>query len=509
MNIIDEIAKAISPKWAFSRARFRTAHAAYEAAKPGRLRKSGADNSSGDALTSMSGAALRGYARQLEQNYDIAKGILDTLVNNIIGAHGISVEFMPRDKDGNIHTEFANDLLFAYKDWILNPEVTCEHDWASSQRISGRTWLRDGEMLTQMLAGPVAGLNHVSRVPFSLELIEADHMPFDYNDENKGITQGVERNAWGKPVAYHVFKVHPGGNTYNYNQTTKRISADNVLHPKITSRLRQARGVTILASVIRRLEDIKDYEESERVAARIAAAFTGYIKKGAAEDFDKSDSADKDRKFKLQPGMVFDNLQPGEEVGMIESNRPSSAVGPFLEIQKRAVASGVGGTYSSISKNYNGTYSAQRQELVEGWTGYSSATMLFVNQFVRPIVRRFINTAIASGIVTVPKDVNRMTIYDADYRGPSMPWINPKDEVAANEALERAGYKSAQMTIRERGGNPEEVRKQIKAWREENDSEGLIFTTDAKHDKGPALELVPIDDSRETNKPKEEDDDAE
>ena len=35
----------------------------------------------------------------------------------------------------------------------------------------------------------------------------------------------------------------------------------------------------MLHGVIIRLADLKDYEESERVAARIAAAFTMYIKK--------------------------------------------------------------------------------------------------------------------------------------------------------------------------------------------------------------------------------------
>jgi len=485
-NPLDKIIAFFSPQTAFNRAQFRGALAAYESAKPGRLRKNQADNSSGDAVVGRAGASLRGYARQLEQNYDFAKGVLTVLVNNTIGPAGISVEFQPKNNDGDIHTEFAQSLQDAFNNWILMPEVTGEHDWIAVQQLAGQTYFRDGELLTQLLLGKVPGLDHGTRVPFSIELIETDHLPFDYTDDSKGITQGVQRNAWGRPTAYHIYKQHPGDDRIYRDLITKVVPASRILHPKITTRIRQARGVSIFASVIRRLEDIKDYEESERVAARVAAAMTAYIKRGTADDYVKEDGSDKDRSFNIKPGMVFDGLLPGEDVGIISSDRPSTAVGGFIDIQMRGVGSGTGANFSSISKNYNGTYSSQRQELVEGWSNYLSGTMSFIGKFNRPIVRNFIDMAILSGVLRVPSDVNPLTIFDADYRGPSMPWIDPKKEVDANETLERAGYKSAQMIIRERGGNPKDVRKQIKQWREDNDEDKLVFTTDAKHDKSPA-----------------------
>ncbi|WP_415915300.1 phage portal protein, partial [Pseudomonas fragi] len=45
-------------------------------------------------------------------------------------------------------------------------------------------------------------------------------------------------------------------------------------------RIGQNRGQPLLHAVLIRLADIKDYEESERVAARISAALAMYIKKG-------------------------------------------------------------------------------------------------------------------------------------------------------------------------------------------------------------------------------------
>lgn len=488
MSKIDSIIKAVSPRWAYRREQYRRALAAYEGAAPGRLRKHGADNASGDTLMLKAGSAMRGYARQLEQNYDIAKGVLDVLVNNTIGATGITREPLPRRKDGTIHEEYAILLLLLWNDFVRRPEVTWELDYAAAERLAARTWYRDGELLVQLIEGFVPTLDHGTRVPFSIELIEADQLPFDLNDEAKGITQGVERNAWGRPRAYHVLKQHPGGMSWQYNITPKRVSADNMLHPKIAQRIKQARGVTIFAAVMRRLEDLKDYEESERIAARVAAALTGYIKKGNAENYVAPSDGAKDRTFGMKPGMIFDGLREGEEVGTIDSNRPSSLLTPFHDAMLRFTAAGTGAGYSSISRNYNGTYSAQRQELVEGYGHYQVLTNLFIAQFSRPIWERFVQMCVVSGLAPVPADLDINTIAAADFRGPAMPWIDPEKEAKANRLLERCGYKAAQQIIRERNGNPKDVMDQIARWRSEADKHNLVFESDPANDKGIPVE---------------------
>ena len=44
-------------------------------------------------------ADVRAQARYLERNHDIARGILRTMVNNIVGPEGVTVEFQPRRAD--------------------------------------------------------------------------------------------------------------------------------------------------------------------------------------------------------------------------------------------------------------------------------------------------------------------------------------------------------------------------------------------------------------------------
>lgn len=490
MNFIDKAISAFSPQWAFKRVQYRAALAAYEAGKAGRLRKDLPDNSSADALTEASGENLRGYARILDQNHDLSKGVLNTLVNNIVGPNGISIEPQPQDRRGRVIEPLANQLMDLWKDWSIRPEVTWCHDWATVERLICRTWLRDGEQLIQLLDGNIRTLDHGTRVRFSIELIEADLLPIDLDNEKQGIIQGVEKNTWGRPRAFHIYKEHPGDNNFRFSLETKRVPAEWMLHPKLVDRIRQTRGVSVFASVMRRLEDLKDYEESERIAARVAAAMTAFIKKGNPTDYVAPKSGKTDRHFSLKPGMVFDSLTVGEEVGTIQSNRPSILLEPFRNAMVRMISAGTGASYSSTAKDYNGSYSSQRQELVESWGNYESLMRLHVGMVTRPIWQAFVRSALFSGHVKIPRSLNPDTLYDADYLGPSMPWIDPDKETKANERAVRSGHASDQQIIRKRGGNPETVRRQIKQWRDKNDEDGLIFTTDPKHEMNLAKQAV-------------------
>lgn len=478
MNFLDKLIAPFSPGWAVERARDRRILAAYESAKNTRTRRNPKDNRSGDALTENASETLRGQARHLDQNHDIARGVLNCLVNNIVGAKGIGIEAQPKTLTGEIHKDFSHALQKAFKDWAKKPETTGEYTWSKTQRMMARSWLRDGEVIAKSLMGNIPALNHGTRVPYSIELLEADHIA-DITEAGKRITQGVERNAWGKPTYYHIYDEHPGG-SIGYLMKTRRVNADVIDHVKMVDRIRQARGVSVFASVMNRLNDIKDYEDSERVAARIAATMAVYIKKGAPDSYmpDDSTADDEGRLFPIAPGAVFDNLEPGEDIGTIDSNRPSALLQPFRDAMLKAVASGVSSSYSTISKNYDGTYSAQRQELVEQWVNYAVLADEFISMFIDKIWQRFVKIAVASGVVKVPTDIDMDTLFDAEYICQSMPWIDPAKESKAHETNIKLKIKSPQQIIRSAGGNPEETLDQFEKWEEELKKRQLSVETE-------------------------------
>lgn len=470
---LDRLIGWLSPAAAVRRAQARSILAYYEAARPDRLRKNRRATASANDDVLRAGVPMRQIARQLEQNYDLAVGVLNTLVVNIVGAQGIGVEPQPRQADGSIHAPLARQLMELHKEWRKRPEVTGQYDWPSAERILARTWLRDGEALLQLIGGAVPGLQHGTRVPFSVEMLEADYLPMDLNRDN--IVQGVELNAWGAAVAYHLYKVDPSDSLSALSaNATKRVSADRMLHIKLAHRIRQVRGVSVFASVLNRFDDLKDYEESERIAAKIAASMAAYIKKGAPDLYDPQQAGDDSpRQMQFRPGMVFDDLRPGEDIGMIDTNRPNPNLETYRSGQLRAIAAGTGPTFSSVARKYDGTYSAQRQELIEGYSVYSTLAAEFIARVSRPVYERFVAMAVASGAIQLPPDVRVESIADATYMPPAMPWIDPKKEAEAWSILEDRCYASGPEIIRKRGGNPMDVLEQQGRWLREKQDEGV------------------------------------
>lgn len=486
MQFIDRLIAHVDPLRAVRRAQARQVLAYYEAAKPDTQRKFHRDVRGPNQLADQAAVPLRTQMRHLERNHDLVVGALNALVNNTVGPTGIGIEFQPRRADGSIHAPYATALTEAWRDWQNRPEVTHQHSWSAAQRVLARSWFRDGEVFVQRLGGVVPLLDHGTRVPYSLELLEADFVPLDYNDVARNIRQGIQRNAWGRPTAYWVYKTHPGeGVVLPTARDLKPVSADSMLHLAERGRIGQYRGITRFASVIQRMGDIKDYEESERIAAKIAAMLTAYVKRQAPDgegympEIDPKTGQPIPRDINLQPGTIIDTLAVGEEIGLIDSKRPNPNLITFRNGQLRAFAAGVSASYSSISRNYDGTYSAQRQEMVEQWVHYAAMTDDFVGQIVRPVVADFVTAADLSRVVPRPRDVVAHTADDVLFVAPSMPWIDPAKEALAWLALVKAGFASEVEVIRRRGQSPDALLQQVAEWRRKCADLGLKFDSDA------------------------------
>jgi lambda family phage portal protein len=489
MNLLEKAIATLSPEWASKRLASKLLieqYQAYDASKPGRTRRTQVRNVSGDTAIHGHAESIRGQARYLDENHDIVTGILNTLEQKVVGPKGISIEPMPYTAAGEKAEELATQISKLWEVFSIAPDTTGEYSREEMERLVCRSWLRDGECFGKHVIGNVPNFKHNTSIPFSLELLESDYLPFSKTDLDNRMFQGIEKNNWGQPLAYHFYKNHPGdmrrlsyGRVNLMTAETIRVPAERVQHLKYVDRLRQGRGISILHAVITRLEDLKDYEESERVAARISAVLAAYIKKSGGHHGNHNGG---DRTISMAPGAVFDGLMPGEDVGTIQSNRPSALLQPFRDSMLRAVASGTRGTFSTISGQFDGNYSSQRQEMVEGYAGYETLQRMFITKWSKPIYRKFIDVVISAGLLNVPADVEMDSIYNALYFGPVMPWIDPDKESKSHERNVKAGFSTESEVIRKRGQNPQEVKAQRAKEVERNKELDLIFSSDARHE---------------------------
>lgn len=498
MNFIDRVVALYDPVRAVDRCKARTVLAHYEAAQPTRLRKKRADNTSPNNLVEKSARTLRNHARYLERNHDLSRGALRVMVNNIVGPGGIGIDPQPLRKDGTIHQEYAAALRAVYQRWRVRPEVTGRMSDSQMQRMVGYTWLRDGECFEQKVIGNAAGLVHGSELPFSLEVMEPDFVPLEYTDTSRSIRQGIQVNAWGRATGYHVFKGDPReGGSWISAGDMKVVPSANMIHVSTMDRLHQWRGVSEFASVLTRVEDLKDYEESERIAAKVAASLTAYVKRASPDGYDTAGMPTDEqgnlvpRDLQMRPGMILDNLAVGEEIGLIDSNRPNPNLVTWRAGQLRAYAAGIGGSYSSIARDYGGSYAAMRQELVEQWVHYAVLTDDFVSMHSQPVWQTIVAVAHLSGVLRIPPDVMPGTEADCLFLGQSMPWIDPLKEANSWLLLCQAGFASEVEVIRRRGGSPRDLLNQVAQWRTETADRGVSFTSNPATPAAGAPQMPP------------------
>jgi lambda family phage portal protein len=445
----------------------------HEATRPTRQRRLAVEQGSANRIVTQDAAQLRASARAACRDHDVAKRALSLLVQNTVGS-GIDVQPTPRKAGERVDRAIAQALRDLWDDFWDRPEVTWQHDFGKCQQLLAGSWFRDGECYWQQLSGPVASLEHGTIVPFSIELLESDLVPLDLDDDNRNILQGVERNGWGRHVAYHVYKQHPGDGR-NWTMETKRVSADFMRQLALLDRIHQVRGLSVFAPVINRLVDIQDYENSERIAAKVAASLCAQIVKGSPELYgsDAGNAALEAaaravyRSMTMVPGMIGDDLLPGERIEIIDSKRPNPNVATYIGDQLKRVAAGAGVTGSSLSMNYDGTYSAQRQELVEQWGAYAMIGEQFIARVMRPIWRDFVNAAVLSGRVRVPRSWTLRELSAATFVRPVMPWIDPLKEALARGEAEDRGWQAPQQSMLQMGNDPEEVQRLREDWIEQ------------------------------------------
>lgn len=440
----------------------------YDAARPNQYHPKRGDKRSGDGVMQHAGTRLRELARYLDENSDIAIAVLDDITNKAIGT-GIGIEPTVKSARGGQLAKAINDALRAmWRGWT-DEAVDTSRDlpFGELQRAVFRSFIRDGEVFTRHVEG-AAPIVHRGPIPYSLELLEADYCPMDRWGTTPAagnrIVHGVELNGWRQAVAYHFLDHHPGDYELHRLRSlldTRRIAAAGVTHLKHARRLGQTRGVTVLHGALNRLSDIKDYDESELIAARVASAFTIAITR--SEGFTGNlQVQDGRRQFELAPGLIIDDLLPGESVETIDSKRPNTAYDNFRTAQVRGVAGATGTAHSSISRRYDGNYSAQRQEMVESAIAYTVIRRYFVARWLREVYRRAVNLAILAGLVDV-RGADPASLYNFEPIEPATPWIDPQKEAAADETAIRSRVVSRHQIIRKRGGDPSEVDAQIAA----------------------------------------------
>jgi len=408
---------------------------------------------------------LRNRARQLVRDSDFAKAALRAVRNNVVGT-GIKLQAQVRMQRGGRLAEEVNSRI--EEQWTRWGSAKRCHaggklSWYDIQRLSVTSMLESGEVFIRVVRQSFGG----SQVPMGLEIIESDLLDDDYNAIEKNgneIRMGVEIDKWGRAVAYHFFDYHPGDYQFSYAQKAVkrrvRIPADDIIHLYLIERPGQTRGVSAFATAIMRLRNLSGYEEAEIVAARASSSMMAFVKTPDQELFEDG-TYNEESVLDFSPGSIR-RLAPGEEMQFFNPNRPDDGFTPFVQQMLRAVAAGVGCSYTQVSSDFSqSNYSSSRLELLETRTHYKVLQQYVIESLCEEVYEKWIEMAVMAGVLDLPGfDTNPGRYMAAKWMAPAAQFVDPQKEASAYKDLIRSGIMTLSQVIALHGGDFEEQMRQ-------------------------------------------------
>lgn len=432
----------------------------YHGARQSRLTQGwGTASTSADAEISLSLTPLRNRSRALVRDASYAKRARDVVVNNVVG-HGIGLQAQVMTTRDALAERINADIERAWLEWSL----------AGRCHTGGTLALPDIMRLcmSQVFeAGEIFVRKHPrtfgdSAVPLALEIIEPERIADDYTVPQVGganvVRMGVEVDPFGRPVAYWVRDLHVGDiqrRNDGKTSTLTRVPAAEIIHLHLVDRWPQTRGVPWMHAAMRRLNDMDGYSEAEIVAARSSANVVGFIKSPELPTGDQTDDAGP-RELAFEPGMI-EHLAPGEEFQGFNPSRPNPAMDNFMRMMLREVASGIGVSYESISRDYSqSNYSSSRLSLLDDRDTWRVLQQWFIRSFCEPLFREWLMVATfarAVPAVSVAEYASNPGKFEAaTWKPRGWLWVDPTKEVGAYKEAIKAGMTTLTSVIAATGG---------------------------------------------------------
>lgn len=435
---------------------------------------------------------LRERSRDLQMNNDYMKNFLRKLKVNVIGPNGIQMQSKARFKSGNLDKRSNNLIEKAWKQWIKrqNASVCGTLSLKDIANAAIESVARDGEILIRKIKG------YDNQFGFALQIIEADHLDTLHSENLQNgntIRLGIERNSWGKPLAYWLWTKHPGeaSTMVTAQQKRIRIPAEEIIHIYMKERPTQSRGVPWAHTAIIRLRQLGAYEEAAVVNARIGASKMQTIIMGEGQEY-TGDSTDAygNKIDEVEPGMR-ELMPPGTTLHDFQPAYPSGEYGDFNKAMLRGISSGIGCSYNSIANDLEGVnFSSLRSGLLEERDSWKVIQTWFIESFLDEITPDWCGMAILSGNLNLPySDIDSFINEDTPkWQGRRWEWVDPEKDINARITELKAGLTTRTRIAAEKGEDFEEILEELAEEQKMIDNTGLVFNLDSAAPKTTGMQ---------------------
>lgn len=403
---------------------------------------------------------LTARVHDIARNDGWAAAGVDRQVDAVIGA-GWLLAAQPNHLAIGIDADAADELADAieaeFEVYAMDPGFWCDAGRRGPVPTVLATAFRhrclQGEVFGALLWAERGG-------PYATTMMVVDpdrvSTPFGAAD-TEALCQGVEIDALGAAVAYHVRSRHPADGHFAVATPDRwdRVPRETewgrpqMVHAFEARRAGQVRGVSPLAPVLKKLKQIGRYDEAELQAATLNAVLAAFVESmGGAADAEKmvgdgfAEMYD-DRLAHYQDAPVrIDGVQvsygyPGDKLTLTKPGHPNAAFEAFVRAGLRNVASAIGLSYEQLTMDWSQVnYSSARAALIEVWRGLTARHFNFAAQFMGPWYAAWLEEAVDRGRIKLPRGARpfseaRAGYLAAEWIPPGRGWVDPLKEVDA------------------------------------------------------------------------------
>ena len=392
MNLIDKAVAFINPQGAVDRliARQKLTKFEYDAVKYTRERKgpsalSGAE----DYRSNYDRVELMKRARDLAENVGLVRSLLLKFAGHVAG----SISYQARTQNPQINT----DVEAYWAEWWDKCDISTRHTGSTLMQVAVMSMLRDGDFLFVLVRDGDGNLK--------IQGIEADRLgdPFKVYTSLELIGGIHIDRSTGAPTAYDIYN-RSIGDFYTYQLTIPSSQAFHLFDPL---RIDQYRGISAFHTAINDATDIYDIINYEKMAAKVASAQSGIVKRNNNNAADLSTLANDDDlsgntiKLETIESGKISYLEPGEDI--IFPNGPSRPSGAFAEFHKillRNICLGLGIPYSFAVDPSAMSGPTARLEMQQAGRTFRRYQNLLNDKVLRPIKNIVLADAVARGLIS-------------------------------------------------------------------------------------------------------------
>lgn len=394
--------------------------------------------SSADALTLSAKDLSLARVRDVLRNDPHAKAAVERLVDLVVG-DGLTLASKPDGtalgiEDRKVLRDFARQIQSEWRLFAEDPRRTCDVQRKLSMnglwRLFARTWITRGEALA-VLSWRDPAPQVVQRYSTCVMSIDPDRLSNPNGMyETLTLRGGVEMDAFGTPVAYHIRNAHVGDwwaaeAAWTWTRVEKQTNWGRpiVVHGFEPDDNGQTRAISPFVALIGRLRMIGKFGDAELSTAATNALFAAFVESDlpvdevaqrmaptAATYADKV--VDFYTKYPAQVGGVrIPVMLPGSKITMNGQPRQTASFASFQASFLQSIASALGLSYEQLAMDWSRTnYSSARAALNEVWRSIKRMSSVFVEQVVTPIFYAVIEEAFDKGYLKLPEGAKPLGI---------------------------------------------------------------------------------------------------